>query len=385
MRLLLNGGGSTKELKLTMSKLNEIMDHRKPILYVPLAMEETEHPYDSCYEWFQKQVENVDVPSIDMPRTFEEFAIKNFDNYSAIFIGGGNTYKLLKGIKDNGIFNKIVVYLNNNGIVIGCSAGAIIFGYDINSCFAMDTNTVNLEDTKGFNVLDGKSIFAHYTNEHTEEAHIKLKNYLTNYSLNKEEIIALPEEDTIFINDEDITIIGNRPYYEFRKGQETKMNDYNFRKMLSDEFDKLYNLFPDDDTLWLKYRDKRLNEIANKETDTYVIEHNGEFIGELTINYISHDLPTEAIPNQRVYLQAFRLDKKYQKQGLGQELISFVLNDLETKGYTEFTVGVEEDNIIAKHIYFKFGFTEAIDKGYGDEFDPTDYTLYMRSIQKENK
>ena len=42
--------------------------------------------------------------------------------------GGGNTYKLLKGIKDNGMYNKIFDYMKNNGIIIGFSAGAIIFG-----------------------------------------------------------------------------------------------------------------------------------------------------------------------------------------------------------------------------------------------------------------
>ena len=160
---------------------------------------------------------------------------------------------------------------------------------------------------------------------------------------------------------------------------------YKFKKILPEELDKLYDLFPSDDELWFKYRNMRLKEYENKETDTYVIEDGDKFIGELTVNYISHDLPTETVPNQRVYLQAFRVDKKYQKQGLGQQLITFVLNDLEERGYTEFTIGVEEDNEIAKHIYFKNGFTEAIDKGHGDEFDPTDYTLYMKSIKKENK
>ena len=160
---------------------------------------------------------------------------------------------------------------------------------------------------------------------------------------------------------------------------------YKFKKILPEEFDKLYDLFPSDDELWFKYRDMRLKEYENRETDTYVIEDNDKFIGELTVNYISHDLPTETVPNQRVYLQAFRVNKKYQKQGLGQQLITFVLNDLAERGYTEFTIGVEEDNEIAKHIYFKNGFTEAIDKGHGDEFDPTDYTLYMKSIKKDNK
>lgn len=157
--------------------------------------------------------------------------------------------------------------------------------------------------------------------------------------------------------------------------------NYVFRKITKAEFDRLHDLFPDNEQMWLKYRDMRIKEFDNKEIDVYVIELDNTFIGELSINYISHDLSSEAIPNQRVYLQAFRLDKKCQGLGLGQKLIQFVLSDLESQGYIEFTIGVEDDNEKAKHIYFKFGFTEAIDKGYGDEFDPSDYILYMRSIQ----
>ena len=233
MKILLNGGGDTKKLETTLNVLDEIMDHNKPILYVPLAMDESKESYDDCYKWFSNLVSNIKVSNIEMVRSFEEFGNSNLDKYSTIFIGGGNTYKLLKGIKDYKIFDKINNYLNNNGIIIGCSAGAIIFGYDINSCLIMDPNDVNLEDTKGFNVLDGKSIFAHYTNEYTQEAHKKFREYLTIYSINNEEVIALPEEDTIFINDSEINIIGPRAYYEFNKGMEikkTKENGEFFKK-----------------------------------------------------------------------------------------------------------------------------------------------------------
>lgn len=156
--------------------------------------------------------------------------------------------------------------------------------------------------------------------------------------------------------------------------------NYIIRKIAKNDFDKLHDLFPDDEQMWLKYRDMRLKEFDKKEIDVYVIELNDSFVGELSINYISHDLASEAIPGQRVYLQAFRLDNSYQGLGLGQRLIGFALSDLEEQGYTEFTIGVEDDNERAKHIYFKFGFTEAIDKGYGDEFDPSDYTLYLRRV-----
>lgn len=132
--------------------------------------------------------------------------------------------------------------------------------------------------------------------------------------------------------------------------------------------------------MWLKYRAMRLKELDDQEIDVYVIDADHSFVGEISVNYTSHDLASETIPHQRVYLQAFRLAQKYQGLGLGQELLRFALSDLERQGYNEFTIGVEDDNERAKHIYFKLGFTEAIDRGYGDEFDPSDYTLYLRRI-----
>jgi len=154
-----------------------------------------------------------------------------------------------------------------------------------------------------------------------------------------------------------------------------------YKKINKEEFEKLQELFPNNQEMWQKYKNKRLKQFDNKEIEVFVIENDNKFIGEITVNYINHDLQTETIPNKRVYLEAFRVDKKYRGHGLGQQLINFVIGYLIEKDYTEFTIGVEEDNEIAKHIYFKLGFTEAIDKGYGDEFDSSDYTLYLKNIE----
>ncbi len=153
-----------------------------------------------------------------------------------------------------------------------------------------------------------------------------------------------------------------------------------FRKIGIEQFEKLKKLFPDNETKWIKYKNKRLQQFEKQEIDVFVIEDDDKFISEITVNYKSHQLETETIPNKRVYLEAFRVDKKYQGQGLGQKLIKYCIDYLINIGYTEFTIGVEENNEIAKHIYFKFGFTNPIDKGKGDEFDISEYTLYLKDI-----
>lgn len=154
----------------------------------------------------------------------------------------------------------------------------------------------------------------------------------------------------------------------------------NVRKITADEFDGLRPLFPDSEEMWRKYRAMRQGEFSRGEIDVYALEENGAFLGEVTVHYTSGDLPTETVPGRRVYLQAFRVAEDHQGRGLGQKLLRFALDDLEGRGSTEFTIGVEENNLRAKHIYFKLGFTQAIDKGYGDELDPSDYTLYLRKV-----
>lgn len=232
MQLILCGGGSGEQNYYANKKLNEIIDHSKPLLYIPLAMDENEHSYDSCYEWINEELAQVQLSRIDMVRSFEELAQKDYDNYCALFIGGGNTYKLLKGIKDSDAFEKIKEFINNGGIVIGGSAGAVIFGYDIDIISTMDSNDVALIDTKGFNVMNGVSIFPHYTNKKSklseEENFARLNNFtnaIKSFSMINGDVIAIPEEDAIYINDSNIEVLGNRTFYYFKNGNQ---QEYNF-------------------------------------------------------------------------------------------------------------------------------------------------------------
>ena len=89
-------------------------------------------------------------------------SLEELSNYSGIYIGGGNTYKLLKIFKETG-FDKLLK--NYQEIIFGGSAGVIVLGKSIDTCSfgeVRDENTVNLEDTKGLDLLNGFSAKAHY-------------------------------------------------------------------------------------------------------------------------------------------------------------------------------------------------------------------------------
>lgn len=101
-------------------------------------MDEGNHPYDSCYERIKEEISSIDIPKIEMVRSFEELEEKNLDDYSLIYIGGGNTYKLLNGIKKTKTYDKLKKYLLNDGVVYGSSAGSVIFGKSIDIIGIMD-------------------------------------------------------------------------------------------------------------------------------------------------------------------------------------------------------------------------------------------------------
>lgn len=215
MRVFLCGGGSGNQNILVNKKLNETIDHSMPCLYVPLAMKEEK--YDDCFNWIRSELVNVALPYIEMVRNAKELYSKNFNDYGLIYIGGGNTFKLLHDIKLSGSFNKIKNYLENGGIVFGGSAGAIIFGADLKACALDDVNDVDLNEINGFDILNGISLLCHYTNGNPEKNERNTKYLL---ELSKErKVIALPEEVTLFVNDGSIEIIGDNPcYYIFDNG-----------------------------------------------------------------------------------------------------------------------------------------------------------------------
>lgn len=214
MKLFLCGGGSGTQVIEAYKKFNEVINHNKPLLYIPLAMQSKR--YDSCYKWITEELKNIDVPRIDMVRSADELVSKNLTDYSALFIGGGNTYKLLKDLKDSGAFEKISKYLESDGIIFGGSAGAIIFGECIDTCKYADKNYVCLKNQIGFNAFNCFSILCHFTNQDKEKTETN-KKYLQELS-HEEKIIALPEEDTIYCDDGKFDVIGNRPYYIFEEG-----------------------------------------------------------------------------------------------------------------------------------------------------------------------
>ena len=94
-------------------------------------------------------------------------------------------------------------------------------------------------------------------------------------------------------------------------------------------------------------------------------------IGELRVMLENED-PRFAVRGLRAYLYAFRIREAYRGKGCGRALLTTVLESLERDGYRAFTIGVEDDNAIALHLYHALGFCEFVlrkeEEYQGDRF-----------------
>lgn len=79
---------------------------------------------------------NIDVWDLHVGMEFEKL-----QQYDVVYLCGGNTHYLLERINDTGFNKSLMEYINDNGLVIGVSAGSLIFSNNLD-------NNLGLIDTK---------------------------------------------------------------------------------------------------------------------------------------------------------------------------------------------------------------------------------------------
>ncbi len=209
MNLILSGGGNSKQSKGVDTLFTSLLKNKR-ILYIPIAMDRIKHSDSECLSWLSDNLSpygNFDITLWNEEKV-KDCKYEEILNFGGIFIGGGNTYKLLKIFKETGIDKYLVKILKETDIpIIGGSAGAVIFGKDIKTVETMDTNNVGLEDLSGMNMLNGKNVWVHYNDGMDEDIIEYTKK-------TKIEVIALSEESGLYVTDKDIMSIGEVKVYK---------------------------------------------------------------------------------------------------------------------------------------------------------------------------
>lgn len=106
-------------------------------------------------------------------------------------------------------------------------------------------------------------------------------------------------------------------------------------------------------------------EIQQKALKTIILDENIGDIYVATINEkvvamvnILYTIST-ALGNQVAIFEDFIVDKNYRNQGIGENLIDFVFEDLNAKNFSRITLLTDNDNLKAHKFYEKKGFIKS--------------------------
>ena len=146
---LINNNLVNEFKKLFNKNINELK-----VLYIPVAIDGDD---DNDTEWIEEELKYLFSIGIKKENFFEYKMDTEIDilNYDFIYMMGGNTFYLLKKIKEYNFEKQIKLALDNNIVYVGSSAGSEILGATIEVALPYDINTHGLKDFTGLKLVDG--------------------------------------------------------------------------------------------------------------------------------------------------------------------------------------------------------------------------------------
>ena len=121
---------------------------------------------------------------------------------------------------------------------------------------------------------------------------------------------------------------------------------------------------------------KWYEEIVSGNRLVFIYKINGQFAGEGALVLDTGD-PDYTVKDKRVYLSRLIVRKECRNNGIGSEIIAFLIAKAKEMGFEEITVGVDKDNSAAMHLYEKYGFTNVLFDGADENGE---YLKLMKKI-----
>ena len=224
MKLFLSGGGSDMQSIEVDRKFIEAIDISKPVLYIPVAINTDKHPYLGCLEWLKGDFAKFNFSNFVMwtEKDLKNKTERDFEQFGGVYIGGGNTFKLLSDLKEFGTFDILKSLAYKNMPIYGGSAGAIVLTRTIIPAISADPNDINLKDLSALNLLSGNDIWCHYD----PSMETVIQKFLKEYDLKK--IIAIPEDAGLFVSEKGIETVGPNVITVFEGNKKDILNPGEF-------------------------------------------------------------------------------------------------------------------------------------------------------------
>ncbi len=200
LKLYLSGGGDeTQSFALDKLFFTSIPENGK-VLYIPIALR-GHKLFLNAHMWFSGVVKKHGRDDIQVVRCddVDTITIKKISLYDAVYIGGGNTWSLIKEVSEAGFDEVLKKYITEGGVVYGGSAGAILLGTCIDT--SDDENVVKWNNINGLDLISPYSVVCHYTE-------VMEKRY-SGWANKHGPIICIPENAGMYTEGNSLVNCGN--------------------------------------------------------------------------------------------------------------------------------------------------------------------------------
>ncbi|MFH1582445.1 MAG: Type 1 glutamine amidotransferase-like domain-containing protein [bacterium] len=209
MKLFLTSAGLVPETTESFLKMLNKKPDETSLCFITTAS----HPEEN--KWYvEKDRERLSelgfkVTEMDLKEENENSLNDKLKDFDVIFVEGGNTFYLLKYVRESGFDKALKPFLDKGGVYLGVSAGSMIAGLNIESAGwkHADRNTVNLQDLTGLNLVP--FVIAPHIDESNIEATRECASKV-NYP-----VIALTDKQAILIENGIQKIVGTGEKYIF--------------------------------------------------------------------------------------------------------------------------------------------------------------------------
>lgn len=153
---------------------------------------------------------------------------------------------------------------------------------------------------------------------------------------------------------------------------------------MNEKWDSEIERHVQDRSNWVIWKQKNIENRKHGNIIPYYGILDGTIICEATAMLNPKIVQNSAglVDRHTVYLSAFRTIDEYQGRGYFSKLFQFMIHDLQQKGYSKVTLGVEPADEKDKKIYAHYGFTEYIksDKEYYPDGTAIDVEYYRKTL-----
>jgi dipeptidase E len=161
---------------------------------------------ESDWQWIEHYVKELKSIGLqyDGINISEEKDLSDLQEYDIYYVCGGNTFYILDRLRKTNLDRVILKAIENNKFYVGVSAGSIIAGLDIEvaGIGEGDENDINLSDLRGFGL-----VHFHISPHYTEQDKNEVEEF---YSKRKESIIALTDDQALFVTEKETILVGNK-------------------------------------------------------------------------------------------------------------------------------------------------------------------------------